>query len=313
MAPPGSSVAGGVGTTGRGAAQWCMALPADIQADLARALDRYRAAFDDAAVRAALTAGVGRLEPTGGTVATPEADVLEPPLEALAHGFAEALAERAVDDPGPWFELALALVGVGPARAPAGDPAERLPVCGALGLAAVASLAEPYLEDTLPLLGRLASDPRARVRAAAVEALRRLALRRRQVTVATLRRWLERGDLRQRVAALRALAEGASLSVPDLRGAALAAIDQLVDAPPEGAWGASAPALALQGALARGLRALAPFEADAVFAILDRMLVGAGAGARPAVRRLVASVVGYPEVTRRFPRQAAWLARRARG
>jgi hypothetical protein len=285
-----------------------MVLSADRLEGLARALDRYRAAFDDAAVRAALMSGGGEAAGTG-----PEADTLEPGLRELAGAFAEAVADRAEADPGPWWELSLGLSGVSVLRAPAGDPAERLAVCGALALAAVASLFDAYLDDTMPVLQGLADDPRPRVRAAAAVALGRLVLSRREATLAWLSRWAERGSVRMRVAALRAVTMDVALAVPALRGAALAFLDVILDRLADGGWGPAASAVALRSAVARALRALAPFEPEAVFSALDRLLVSAGPTVRGETRALVRSVVSYPAVVRRYPRQAAWLARRARG
>ncbi|MEJ2288609.1 MAG: hypothetical protein P8Y02_08180 [Deinococcales bacterium] len=177
-------------------------------AALRAALDRYRAALADVPVRTLLLEHSHLPGPRGN-------------LE-LAALFAEEVAERAAQEPAPWWDLCAALAALSARRAPSNDPGEFVAFCGTVGAAAVACVAEERTGAALELAVAAASDPRWRLLEAAPTSLQRLLMARRAPTLAALERLARHGRPLELRAVIAAVAEPAVIAVPELADAAVA-------------------------------------------------------------------------------------------
>lgn len=189
--------------------------------------------------------------------------------EALADGFAElSLSDRASGD--RLLDIALDWCGVGPEQAPAGDPKEYLPFCGALGLGAVGS--QPHLaEAAWRGVAHAAADVRWRAREAAAMAIRRLLHEDPHHAWITLERWAEQGGW----LLLRAVAAGVAhpdvVAEPEAAAAALALHRRILRRVEAAADRRSPEFRTLRQGLGYTLSVVTAAVPDAGFELLERM------------------------------------------
>ena len=131
------------------------------------------------------------------------------------------LAQAVADEGSPaLFERYIAMDAV---QAPQNTPAEFLPVCGAIGLGRL--LVEGRLE-MFPILRRLASDSRWRMREGGAMALQRLGDANMELLMSEMERWCAGNFLEQRAAAA-ALCEPRLLKDPDQTRRVLGVLDTI--------------------------------------------------------------------------------------
>jgi hypothetical protein len=114
-------------------------------------------------------------------------------------------------------------IAIGPIVAPPNSQGEFLVACGVVGLGRL--VAEGRI-DLLPVLRRMASDPRWRVREGVAMALQRVGLREMDLLLREMGDW-SRGSLLERRAAAAALCEPVLLKDPARVGQVLAILDRI--------------------------------------------------------------------------------------
>ncbi len=113
----------------------------------------------------------------------------------LALAFGDAVGELACCDAPlePILALCEGMTGISAAEAPANDPREFLPFCGAVGLGAIGAARAERFDLALGDLRELARDPRWRMREAVCFGLQRLLAVRSKDTLAALGTWVAGG------------------------------------------------------------------------------------------------------------------------
>jgi hypothetical protein len=225
---------------------------------LLAALDRYRTSLADAPVRSVLVEHSHLPGPRGN-------------LE-LAARFAEEVAERAAQEPAPWWDLCSGLAGLSARRAPAGDPAEFVAFCGTVGAAAVACLVEDRTAPALDIARGAAADPRWRLREAAAMALQRLLLARRKATLTALESWVRGGRPLELRAVVAALAEPSVLAVDEIADAAVTLHREVLARLLATGNRTSTSARTLRQALGYTLSVVTIVRPEAGFALLEELL-----------------------------------------
>jgi hypothetical protein len=265
--------------------------PRPETAALHAALDHYRVSLADAPVRSVLLEFSHLPGPRGN-------------LE-LAALFAEEVAERATQEPAPWWDLCNALAGLSAQRAPTGDPGEFVAFCGTLGAAAVACVVGERTASALAIARDAAGDPRWRLREAAAMALQRLLLARREPTLAELRAWVRGGRPLELRAAVAALAEPSVLAVPELADAAVSLHRDVLARLLASSERSSNGVRTLRQALGYSLSVVTVARPDPGFALLDELV----AGGDPDALWIARENAGKARLARRFPERTKALQR----
>jgi len=109
----------------------------------------------------------------------------------LAHAFADLAGSLSESASEKAWTLCLKFIGVGPDEAPAGDPREFLPFCGAVAVGAIGSSHSKYYRRALSCLKGLAEDPRWRTREGVAMGIQRLMSKSGIGTIDELKGWIE--------------------------------------------------------------------------------------------------------------------------
>ncbi len=109
----------------------------------------------------------------------------------LAKAFAEAVEIYSIRNPERLWSLCLKLVEISPNEAPANNPKEFLPFCGAYAIGAIGSVCPAFFERALSRLQKSANDPRWRIREAVAMGIQKLLAKRGQRTLKALESWIE--------------------------------------------------------------------------------------------------------------------------
>ncbi len=112
----------------------------------------------------------------------------------LAKAFAEVAEDYSIENSEKLWNLCLELVNVSPNEAPANNPREFLPFCGAYVTGAIGSVSPAFFEKALSLLREMANDPRWRTREAVAMGVQKLLAKQRQYTLRELEDWITNAE-----------------------------------------------------------------------------------------------------------------------
>ena len=138
----------------------------------------------------------------------------------LAAGFAELMAERALQRGKHLWELCSHMLELSPERAPVNTPGEFIPFCGIVGIGEIGAILPDYINKSYTALRQHAKDPRWRMREAVRMGLQAVMRSQPEETLEILWSWVQGGDLLEMRAA--AAAVGAPNLLTDERFASSA-------------------------------------------------------------------------------------------
>jgi hypothetical protein len=188
----------------------------------------------------------------------------------LAQVFAELVGQVPAPDVQRAEVLLQEWTGMSAAAAPAGDPQEFLPFCGAWALGCLAAAHEPKVPETLNRLRELAADERWRLREAVANGLQALLAAHPAPTLAALTSWIQPGAWLEMRAVAAALAEPSLLGNTELTRQATALHHLILDQV-EAAQDASPDFRTLRQALGYTVSVVVAAEPQAGATLLDRL------------------------------------------
>jgi hypothetical protein len=112
----------------------------------------------------------------------------------LAAAFAEVVEELFAEAPERLWRFCLQLTAISADEAPANDPKEFLPFCGACALGALGAVSSARYQEALARLRELATDPRWRMREGVAMGLQNLLEKQSEKTLTELEGWIATGD-----------------------------------------------------------------------------------------------------------------------
>lgn len=112
----------------------------------------------------------------------------------LATAFAEVIEDYSLKTHERLWDLCIKAISISSEEAPANDPREFLPFCGAYAIGAIGSVSPTYFNQALFHLKELASDPRWRTREAVAMGVQKLLARQPEKTLKALQEWIENSN-----------------------------------------------------------------------------------------------------------------------
>ena len=122
----------------------------------------------------------------------------------LAYAFADVAESYSAKHPKEMWAVATGLAKVSASEAPANNPKELVPFCGALAIGALGSTHEIFRQNAFAILKKLADDSRWRTREGVAMGIQRLIAKQGQKTLKELDNWVMKNEW----LAMRAIAAG---------------------------------------------------------------------------------------------------------
>ena len=125
----------------------------------------------------------------------------------LAYVFGDQVGDEAAESGDATWQLCKEMLAIPPEAAPVNTPREFLPVCGTIGIGALAAVLPERCKEALVLLRRAASDPRWRTREGVCMGLQRMLSVKPLQSLEALKEWVKAGNPFEMRAAAAAVAE----------------------------------------------------------------------------------------------------------